>query len=126
MPKQMAASMRAKATQWCRVYTLAALSALAILDQFKPCVGTVDGINFANFRRWMRYMHSRSVRSPRSPLFAKLSRGRAAEHGPVGGRFERNKFRKFTYAIFVSTLHVMGERGHASARAMSCATACVC
>ena len=78
---------------------------LAIIDPFKPCPGTVDGINFANLRRWMSCRNSSSVFSP-APLFAKLSRGSTLRDGPHGGRFERNKFRKSIYRILMSTLHV--------------------
>ena len=51
-----------------RFHIWASQRKLAILDPFKPCPGTVDGINFANLRRWVSCRNVWSVRSPRSPL----------------------------------------------------------
>ena len=56
------------AFQQCRFHICASRRKLAIIDPFKPCPGTADGINFANLRRWVIYINLWSVRSPRSPL----------------------------------------------------------
>ena len=56
------------AFQQCRFHICASQRKLAIIDPFKPCPGTVDGINFANLRRWVICINLWSVRSPRSPL----------------------------------------------------------
>ena len=56
------------AFQQCRYHMCVSQRKLVILDPFKPCPGTVDGINFANLRRWMSCRNSSSAVFPRSPL----------------------------------------------------------
>ena len=79
-----------------RVCFMHACTLLAIIDPFKPCPGTVDGINFANLRRWMNCRNSWSVRSSR-PHACKVESWQGATAWPGWGRFERNKFRKSSY-----------------------------
>ena len=107
----------------CFVYTCALLSILAIIDPFKPCPGTVDGINFANLRSWMNCRNFWSVRSSRPPI-CKVESWQGTTAGPGWGRFEWNKFRKSSYGILCQHC-TWGRGGHAFARSKSCVTACV-
>ena len=105
-----------------RVCFMHACTLLAIIDPFKPCPGTVDGINFANLRRWMNSRNFWSVRSSRPPV-CKVESWLGATAWPGWGRFERNKFRKSSYRN-VRQLCTWGRGGHAFARSKSCVTAC--
>ena len=96
---------------------------LAIIDPFKSCPGTVDGINFANLRRWMNRRNFWSARSSHPPICKVESWQGAAAWPGWGGRSERNKFRKSSYGI-VCQHCTWGRGGHAFARSKSRVTTC--